>query len=216
MADIAATGSAGTGSDPDIVYRPEVFREATVDGAKRIILTPEAGKSTDERWAEETAWLVKQVRFPAGGLLVDFGCGIGRLARELPQHPILGVDISPEMRRHAQDYVDRAEFQVLSPDLFRIAVRSGLQFDGGYALWVLQHVLDPLPEIALLARGLRRGAPFWLLNQFRRCVPTNRGWMDDGKDVRAMMGNWFTLVADIALPATIFAEGAYLHCYQAK
>lgn len=214
-AEDSATQIEGTEAGPEVVYRPDVFREPTVDGAKRIILTPEGGKSTEERWTEETAWLVQQVRFPQGGLLVDFGCGIGRLARELA-NPILGVDISPEMRRHAESYVQRPSFQAVSPDLFRILVRSGLQLDGGYALWVLQHVLDPVQELALLARSLRRGAPFWVLNQFKRCVPTNLGWMDDGKDLQAIFANWFVVVADIPLPPAIFAPGSFLRCYQSR
>lgn len=36
------------------IYSPPIFDVANLDEAKRIILTPEDGRMTDERWARET------------------------------------------------------------------------------------------------------------------------------------------------------------------
>src|SRR5262249_24500142 len=155
-----------------------------------------------ERWERETPWTVERMAFDSpSDLLLDFGCGIGRIARLL-SHPIIGVDMAPEMRRHAAQYVDRPDFAAVAPVLFRRLVREGLRCDGGYAIWALQHVFDPEKEIATIGRALRPRARFWVLNTLRRCVPTDQGWSDDGKDLSPILDRYFALVAEHAIDRT--------------
>src|SRR5260221_13932814 len=78
-------------------YAPEVFLTEDLAAAKAIILTPEQGLSPEQRWEQETAWMMRHIRFDTAGLIVDYGCGAGRLSQHIPQ-PVLGVDISPTMR----------------------------------------------------------------------------------------------------------------------
>ena len=73
--------------------------------AKNIILTPEGGTTTDGRWEKETEFLQQDIgEFlnPTEQMLIlDYGCGIGRLAKELINNHacrVLGVDISASMR----------------------------------------------------------------------------------------------------------------------
>lgn len=40
-----------------VIYRPEVFSVNNLHEAQQIILTPEKGTSTEERWEKETPFL---------------------------------------------------------------------------------------------------------------------------------------------------------------
>jgi hypothetical protein len=44
-----------------VVYQPEVFEVAGLDAAMEVILTPEQGTTTAERWEFETPYLVDQI-----------------------------------------------------------------------------------------------------------------------------------------------------------
>ena len=62
-------------------YNSGVFDVANLDEARRIILTPEGGLSTHERWESETPYLVglvaENLQLTAGSVVVDYGCGFG-------------------------------------------------------------------------------------------------------------------------------------------
>ncbi|HEV8094706.1 MAG TPA: hypothetical protein VGP71_03195, partial [Burkholderiales bacterium] len=66
-----------------VVYLPSVFEKASEDDARAIILTPEDGTSTQERWAKETPFLTSDLgaflRPSRDSLLLDYGCGLGRI-----------------------------------------------------------------------------------------------------------------------------------------
>ena len=91
-------------ADGKLCYNPDIFRVRNLDEARRIILTNEGLADTDERWRKETpalvAGLCRELNLRKNQLLLDYGCGVGRLARELCALgcSVIGVDISPEMR----------------------------------------------------------------------------------------------------------------------
>ena len=91
--------------------------------------------------------------------MLDFGCGIGRLSKALVEKydcHVLGVDISPDMRRMAQDYVGSDRFSVISYEMFCALAETGsLQTDCAIAVYVLQHVYDPAHDIGLLEKAVR-------------------------------------------------------------
>jgi 2-polyprenyl-3-methyl-5-hydroxy-6-metoxy-1,4-benzoquinol methylase len=96
---------------PRLTYNPTVFDQVDLDSARRIILTPE-GSTTDLRWATETpvvrSLIERTVNPTAQMLILDFGCGVGRIAKELIARrgcSVIGVDISGTMRALATDYV---------------------------------------------------------------------------------------------------------------
>lgn len=180
----------------NVTYNPDVFNVADADAAKYIILTPEGGRTTDQRWARETPYLTDllagTMRLARGQLVVDFGCGIGRIAKELIQRygcRVLGVDISEGMRGLAPAYVGSPHFSVVSGEMFAALVGGGLQVDAAISVWVLQHCLSPADDVALLVRSLKPGGAFGVVNNLTRVVPVREKlWADDGLDVRKLMG----------------------------
>ena len=199
---------------PTAIYLPSVFDKETEQDARSIILTPEEGTSTAERWAKETPFLTKAISGflqPTNqGVLLDYGCGIGRLARELiAAHGcrVLGVDISASMRQMATAYVKDDRFSVVSKPVLRALGESGLRVDGCYAVWVLQHCLDPAEDVALLKSVLKPGGSLYVLNNLHAVVPSDHGWVDNGIDIIPILDREFE-VADVSrLPAECTTPG---------
>ncbi len=198
LARVFATVSkctAMTGDSPR--YDPSIFVCKDLDQAKRVILTLPTQAEVEWHWREETPRLarliVEHLRIQAHHRVLDFGCGVGRLAKEiiaLTGCTIVGVDISPTMRTMATNYVDVPEFSVAAPvDEFDTKSAAGA-FDGAYAVLVLQHSEWPGEDVACIAHSLKLGGRFVLVNAPVRAVPTEIGWGDDGVDV-------FQIVNDI-------------------
>jgi SAM-dependent methyltransferase len=195
---------------PAANYAPEVFDVRDLDEARRIILTPEAGTTTDARWAAETPWLADRIleRFPLAErhVVVDFGCGLGRMARALIERTrcwVIGVDMSRNMRQLAPGYVDSPRFAVVSPPVLDLMIARGFRAEFAIAIWVLQHVARPQDDVARLCRVLAPGGGMFVANNLRRAVPTDRGWAHDGIDVEALLAQGFTPTWRGALPAEI-------------
>lgn len=198
-----------------IEYAPQIFFQPNIDKAKAIILTPEAGMSTDRRWTMETAWLMSRINFPdKDGLVVDYGCGIGRVSKGL-DNPIIGVDISPTMRANADIYVKRPDFGAVGPTVFLRLVEAGLRCKGGIAIWALQHAIDVEWDIRLLMMSLSEGAHFWLLNTGQRFIPSMNGqvfgWADDHVNVFELLEPWLDFVEKIAIPKEIGEPNFLIH-----
>ena len=175
-------------------YRPQIFDVGGVDEARRFILTSERGHTSARRWERETPYLVEltaQALAPReGAVLLDYGCGIGRIARGLVSRldcTIVGVDISASMRRLAMEFVDSDRFAAVTPRTLDAMVEAGLRFHGAYAIWVIQHCLRPETDIARIESALAPGAGLFVVNSQRRAVPTDRGWIDDGKGDEALI-----------------------------
>lgn len=176
------------------VYSAAVFDVSSIEAAKAIILTPEGG-STDERWAKETPVVADligaQVELSPESWVLDYGCGIGRLSKELiARHgcSVIGVDISPYMRALAAVYVSSAKFSVCAPEMLPELVRHGVRFDLGIAVWVLQHCVVPQDDIGHIHGAVKPGGGLFLLNNIHRAVPSLGGiWHNDGLDIDALV-----------------------------
>lgn len=164
-------------------YFPEIFDIPTVEQAKQIILTNEGGADSETRWQTETPYVMELIlrAFTLGPdmVVLDYGCGIGRLARALIDASgcsVIGVDISQSMRRLARDYVGSDRFIAVSPTQYDMMTHAGLRVHAAIAVWVLQHCLKPAEDIARIRRGLvPRGGAF-VLNMPKRAVPKLDGW----------------------------------------
>jgi 2-polyprenyl-3-methyl-5-hydroxy-6-metoxy-1,4-benzoquinol methylase len=195
-----------------LTYNPEVFEARDIAEAKRIILTDE-GSSTEERWRIETPavadLIARSVAITPDSTILDYGCGIGRLAKELiARHGcrVIGVDITQSMRNLATGYVASDHFLVCSPLMLADIVARGLRFDAALAIWVFQHCLCPTDDIALIACALKSSGNLFVLNNLSRVVPTKeKSWVDDRVDVRGILFDRFALERDGSLPGHLVA-----------
>ncbi|MGI0054634.1 MAG: SAM-dependent methyltransferase [Thermoplasmata archaeon] len=158
--------------------------------ARQIILTPVKGKTTDQRWVEETAYMVSLLSeaAPVGAQVLDFGVGTGRLLiplllkrRDLTG---IGVDTSVAMAAKAGEEIQRASLSTRarvdvyqdSADLERIgqdiAPRSVSLI---VCCYVLQHIQkDLLPKVfEFFKTVLAPDGRLLVLNLYRRSVPVS-------------------------------------------
>ena len=191
-----------------LTYDPRVFAVRDIAQAMEIILTNE-DVTTRERWAKETPYLSDMIEEQLGvspaTLLLDYGTGIGRMAKELIARQdctVVGVDISPHMRALGGAYVASPRYASCDPEMLDTLLAGGLRFDAAIAIWVLQHCASPQQDIALIAAAVKPGGALFLVNNHGRAVPTaEEGWIDDGVDIRTLLLESFTLEAEGALEA---------------
>lgn len=183
-------------------YSSKIFEASNLHLAKEVILTPSENKGTDDRWKIESPYLASllgdYLELKPGQIVVDYGCGIGRISKLIIERydcRVLGVDISQSMRGLAPGYVDSPAFSAISRSMLQALVEAGLQVDAAISVWVLQHCLNPREDIALIRQALKMRAPLGVVNMIRRAVPTEAdGWVNDGIDVAALLASLLTPV----------------------
>lgn len=182
-----------------LTYSRAAFDVPDEAAARRIILTPEFGQDTDERWEHETPYLAEligsELQLTRNSLCIDYGCGIDRLSKALIGQygcRVLGVDISERMRVLAPDYVQSQLFSAISPQMLYSLSKRGFRADAGFSVWVLQHCFKPSEDATLLHLALSSQAKLFVLNMIGRAVPTEEGrWANDGLDVKAILEEQF-------------------------
>ncbi len=175
-----------------VTYDPSIFMDVdTVDEAMRIILTPEAGMTSAHRWKTETPYLMALMERHIGlddvDVVLDYGCGIGRLSKPIIQKYggiVIGTDVSANMRALASSCVSDADFVAMHPNMLEM---FGSDFaNSAIAIWTLQHCFEPDEDIKLIRQSIVDGAPFFVVNNVRRVVPVGDGrWADDQIDIDA-------------------------------
>jgi SAM-dependent methyltransferase len=191
-------------------YRPEIFEVNDLESAMQIILTPETGTTTQERWEYETPYLVNEIGRTLGldqnSCVLDYGCGVGRIARGLIERYhcfVIGVDISTGMRQLAPEYVKSDRFSICAPAMLDRMIARGLRVTHAYACWVLQHCLAPETDLARIDSALVNNGTLFVLNSDYRFLPTDRGWGSDGISVEAILTGRFEKIAKGVLPEVI-------------
>ncbi|MBT3267117.1 class I SAM-dependent methyltransferase [Candidatus Poribacteria bacterium] len=194
-------------------YTPDVFDIRNLAEAKSVILTPEEKTTTDERWERETPFVVGEIvrlmEPTADSVILDYGCGIGRIARELIRHSgciVIGVDISVRMRSFARAYVRSERFVACSTSELDRMMQDGCRVDHAYTVWVLQHCADPSSDVARMACAVGAGGRLYVVNMHDRRVPTDVGWVDDEQDVNAVISNQFEPLWTAPLPEDVVSN----------
>jgi SAM-dependent methyltransferase len=171
-------------------YIPHFFETDSEDRARQLILTDNDTMTGAERWEHETNFLCeaigRELNPQTTDVILDFGCGIGRVAKAVIERfgcRVIGLDISASMRKMALEYVQSINFSAVSPDEFDALVRGRVQISHCYAIWVLQHVVDPRAELVRIKEGLKQSGRFYFVNEPGRCVPCDLGWVNDGLDI---------------------------------
>jgi ubiquinone/menaquinone biosynthesis C-methylase UbiE len=99
--------------------------------------------------------------------ILDAGCGNGRYSKYLlrwADHDavIAGFDLSQRMLKRARRRLHSPRINHVAADLTRIPFATGM-FDAVVCGYVLEHLPDPRPGLAELARVMRPGAKMLLL-----------------------------------------------------
>ena len=154
-------------------YQPQIFEVNDLEAVMQIILTPERGITTRERWEYETPYLVDEIGrardLDGNSCVLDYGCGIGRIAKGLIERMIT----------------------------------QGFRATHACACWVIQHCLAPDTDLARIDSALAGNGKLFVLNNKARCVPTDRGWASDGLSVEDLLTVRFEKIAQIDLPKVI-------------
>lgn len=203
-------------------YNPGIFDCRDEEKARAIILQDEVGLSTEQRWEQETEYLAPFLRALPPGPVLDYGCGIGRLSKLLVlNHPlVVGVDISPEMRQMALQYVGNQAFVPIAPQTFPAVVQAGVELRSAIAVWALQHIPEWDLPIKQIADAMPYDAPFLVVNRPNRCVPVTSDepniviWVDDGVNLDAKLEEYFALDYEEKIPDTLCHPGAYVRRYR--
>jgi cyclopropane fatty-acyl-phospholipid synthase-like methyltransferase len=182
-------------------YNPDVFNVRDIPQAMGIILTAE-DSTTEARWQTETPHIcdliARVIDIKPGSVVLDYGCGIGRIAKELiARHGcyVIGVDISPNMRLFSTVYVASDRFVAFPPEMLTMMSEHEFRVDAAISIWVLQHCASPTHDIARVRAALAPTGRLFVANSFRRCVPTREsGWVDDGLDIKALLAEEFDAV----------------------
>jgi len=98
----------------------------------------------------------------SGKRVFDFGCGTGRISqyhRERGAEHVLGVDISPQMVKLAEQKVDdpAIEFRVFDPEQADRGIDSHEAFDVATSLEVLEYFSDPGDLLGTLTDRVAEG-----------------------------------------------------------
>lgn len=184
-------------SPETVPYDPKRFDVRNIPEAMSIILTPE-DSTTEQRWATETPYLseliIHNLRIESRHRVLDFGCGIGRIAKQLIRKAgcsVVGVDTSVSMRSLAPAYVLDKRFLACAPDMLPLIAKM----DFAISVWTLQHVPDLQGTIDLLHHHLMSYGKLLVVNALGRCLPAPEGrWVDDKQDTRELLGAKFNEV----------------------
>lgn len=191
-------------------YTPEIYEVGSLEEAKHAITSP-------ERWESETDYLVediaKRLKPTKDTTILDYGCGVGRLAKPLIEQfgcGVIGTEISVSMQRLAREYVNSEQFTVSHPYVLKAPV------DHALAIWVLQHCPMFERDIEIIKTVLKPGGLFYVVNNFGMLIPTNQGWADDGRDVRKHLRKEFKEVHYEKFPIgpQEIAERSYISLYR--
>ena len=205
----------------DYQHFPAIFDRPDLTQAREIILTPEAGLSTDERWALETAFLKPHLDALPNGLIIDFGCGVGRLTEVLakwPDRTILAIDASVDMLFHVGEQIGFESVVVGTPPVLDACA---FQASAAIAVWSLQHCFNPDLEVRRIWDNMQPEGVLLVVGRDTRYLPVVRdgkfGWLDDGKSVKSPIERCgFVLTYEEPMPTDLCNDGAWLRKYRRR
>lgn len=127
-------------------------------------------------WREQTAAVVELAGFGRGDQVLDIGCGPGFLSLDLaelvgPPGSVIAVDSSEHFIDHLNRERENRGLSWIQPELadIRVLELEPESLDGAICRWVLMFVDEPERVVAGVARALRPGGVFAVMEyvQFR-------------------------------------------------
>lgn len=145
------------GQDPAHIDFKALYGESYYSGGSDAVFADYVGQQAARRaQARRKLWLLRHLapRLPAGGHWLDVGCAAGFFLAEAQAHyQVQGVELSDWSSAFARE---RLGLPVFTGTLQQAALPAA-QFDV-VSLWdVIEHVADPLPLLAEVARVLKPG-----------------------------------------------------------
>lgn len=186
-----------------------LFKPKSLDEGKHAVVGDCNGMSMQERYELETPLFADAILsyVKHHSQILDYGCGVGRLAKEILRRKevyVDGVDDSAEMRNLAESSTLSSRFNVLEPHQL-----EG-HYDLIYCVYVLQHV--PAIEIReILSRIYNHladdGVFVYCSSDYRMAIRfDNPGFFDDrflGVNLRAEVERFFTKKGELFSEETI-------------
>lgn len=122
-------------------------------------------------WAGPTAEAWEHGRFARGATILDVGCGPGYVTFDLanlvgPDGRVVAVDMSQRFVTHLRAEAERRGVHQVDARVEDLAELSQPEasVDGAFARWVLCFVPDPARVVGHVARALRPGAAFAVMD----------------------------------------------------
>lgn len=178
----------------------EAFEPETLANAKNVVLSPDP--SNPYKFESETRTLV-EVILNAGLItensrVLDFGCGMGRIARELINTvgcKVIGLEQTTIMLNHAIEYVNSDNFQGT------LEYPANNSVDVAISILALQHSEFPEKEINSIYDSLTPEGHLILVNESYRLIPVEINsdgwviWYDDGLNIHSIITKQFNEIA---------------------
>lgn len=186
-------------------YIKEIFDPVNEQHAKDICLSPDP--NDPKKFQKETNFFIdflsKNGYVSPDKNIADFGCGVGRVSKQLIEQlncSVVGFDISKKMIHAAINYVENDNFDFYHYGM-NVENKCKLKFDTVIASLVLQHSEHPIYDINFINDIMKPNGIFVLVNEKERFVPTEivRGavkWHDDGIVIVDEVSKVFDIVGE--------------------
>lgn len=109
---------------------------------QRVSIPAQEDWWNDQRQAESLREFFAGVPLTAGQRILDYGCGVGRVARALARHGmrVVAVDVSPKMVEFTRDYCSGLEVETLLCDGYGCGKVARESVDGAVSCFCYQHM----------------------------------------------------------------------------
>lgn len=195
-------------AEAQLVYHPQVFDPNSLDEAKQLSAPMPDGVTEENYWEKLPYWLMANMgkisHMKKSQIILDYGCGIGRLAKQFCNEKvyIIGVDPSSKMRKYTEEYVkNHVYFTAMSPEFFTRLVESGFRVDHAYIVDTLSHCHPTIVSqtLNLVNSAIKTGGFLMVYDSKKtRSVPYKMGdkpieWKNDSYDIWQTIENRFGL-----------------------
>jgi len=160
-----------------MTYLTQAFDVFSLEQAKNVVLSPDPKNPNKFQYETDflVDWLEKNTNISTDSVVLDYGCGMGRIAKSLINRvgcEVIGLDISHSMLMYAMIYI-MSDIDISNVSKFTPTTKyqTPESVDMVLAVLSLQHVKDPQAEINNIVKVLKPNGQCVLVNGHTRMVP---------------------------------------------